>query len=160
MIHIYTCNVTCKDHHGLPWWEHINQAISSTAWTQRAVAFYSHSSPWQQEITLRADKLPFKGGFFFFSLTCHWLKSFFFILPPLMALLLQHLSCWFPTRFSFYPHFIDMTTFSHVPLHLLSQYGQKTSWVFFSWQMGDVSNGWCVMLLHPGNGCYPWQEGL
>lgn len=70
------------------------------------------------------------------------LKAFFFlILPPLhplAALQLQHLSCWFPTSFSFYPHFVDMTTVSHVPLHLLSQDGQKTIFFF-------MANGWCVM---------------
>lgn len=31
-----------------------------------AVVVYSSSLPWQQEITLRADKLPFKDGDFFF----------------------------------------------------------------------------------------------
>lgn len=166
MIHIHTSNATCMDHKCMICHDgsaYVNQAISSTAWTRCAMAFYSHSSPWQQEITLRADKLPFKGGFFFSSLTCHWLESFFF----------SHFILWWHCNYSIYP--ADFQPAFHVIYILLTWQLFPVSPFIFCPKM-DRKQFFCLfffffygkqvmchgesMLLHPGNGCYPWQEGL
>lgn len=62
-VHACSCQVLCFHECMRPSpFKQINQAIFCTAWMLRAEVFYSHSSPWQQEITLRGSKLPLKYG--------------------------------------------------------------------------------------------------
>lgn len=110
--------------------------------------FIPHGSPWQLAITLRADKLPFKGGFFFsLSRSCHWLESFFFLLFLLFSL---HFILCQLSKYSVHSRFL-FTVYHLAP----SSAGNR---IFFFYYYFLCDSCRCVMakkalLWHPGNGC-------